>query len=227
MARYLWAPRDLVAVVQALSDPALKIVTLTVTEGGYNLDEHTGEFDLSNAEISADLGREHPRTTFGILTAALKARRDAGVPPFTVASCDNLRSNGHTARTATVGYAAANDPAFAEWISGNVAFPNSMVDRIAPGVDAVLTARLNAITGIADAVPVVPVGAAPVIPVRFRDTPVRLRSTPVRLRGTFVRLRGTFVRLRSTFVRRRGSPVRLVGPPVGARDVPIGFRLGG
>lgn len=155
MAWYLWAPRDLVAVVQALSDPALKIVTLTVTEGGYNLNEHTGEFDLSTAEISADLGREHPRTTFGILTAALRARRDAGVPPFTVASCDNLRSNGHTARTATVGYAAANDPAFAEWISGNVAFPNSMVDRIAPGVDAVLTARLNAITGIADAVPVV------------------------------------------------------------------------
>ncbi len=155
MVRYLWAPRDPVAVVQALADPAVKIVTLTVTEGGYNLDEHTGEFDLGNAEISADLERANPRTTFGILTAALKARREAGAPPFTIASCDNLRSNGHTARTATVGYAAANDPALAEWISGNVAFPNSMVDRIAPTVDDVLTGRINAITGISDAVPVV------------------------------------------------------------------------
>ena len=80
MVRYLWAPRGPAAVAQALADPALKVVTLTVTEGGYNLDEHTGDFDLSNAEISADLRRAHPRTTFGILTAALKARRDAGYP---------------------------------------------------------------------------------------------------------------------------------------------------
>jgi mannitol-1-phosphate/altronate dehydrogenase len=154
MVDYLWAPRNVTAVVLALADAAIRIVTLTITEGGYNLDEHTGEFDLESPEIASDLRAEHPHTTFGILTAALKARRDAGVPPFTIVSCDNLRSNGRTARTATVGYAAAMSSGFARWIDENVAFPNSMVDRIAPTVDDAVRGRLNAITGIADDVPV-------------------------------------------------------------------------
>jgi sorbose reductase len=88
-----------------------------------------------------------------VLTAALAARREAGVAPFTVTSCDNLRHNGDTARTAVVGYATAVDPELAQWIGDNVAFPNSMVDRIAPNVSAETKAALNAATGIADGVP--------------------------------------------------------------------------
>ena len=154
MVGYLHAPRDVAGVVRALSDPTIRIVTMTITEGGYNLDEETGKFDLSTPEIAADLVASHLRTTFGILTASLRARRSAGVAPFTVVSCDNLRSNGHTARTATVGYAAATDSAFASWIEDNVAFPNSMVDRIAPTVDPATREWLNGITGIADGAPV-------------------------------------------------------------------------
>jgi mannitol-1-phosphate/altronate dehydrogenase len=154
MVDYLHAPRDPAVVVRALSDSAIRVVTMTITEGAYNLDEETGEFDLSAPDVAADLVASHPHTTFGILTAALRARRGAGVDPFTVVSCDNLRSNGHTARTATVGFAAATDPAFARWIEGNVAFPNSMVDRIAPTVDAAVRVWLNGITGIADGAPV-------------------------------------------------------------------------
>ena len=154
MVDYLHAPRDPGSVVRALVDPGIRVVTMTITEGGYNLDEETGEFDLSTPEIAADLAASPPRTTFGILTAALRARRSAGVAPFTVVSCDNLRSNGHTARTATVGFAAATDSALARWIEDNVAFPNSMVDRIAPTVDPTVRAWLNGITGIADGAPV-------------------------------------------------------------------------
>jgi mannitol-1-phosphate/altronate dehydrogenase len=155
MVDYVHAPSDVAGVVRALSDPAIRVVTMTITEGGYNLDEETGEFDLSTPDIAADLVASHPRTTFGILTEALRARRRAGVVPFTVVSCDNLRSNGHTARTATVGYAAATDSAFARWIEENVAFPNSMVDRIAPTVDRATREWLNGITGIADGAPVI------------------------------------------------------------------------
>ncbi len=154
MVDYLHAPRDPGGVVRALIDPCIRVVTMTITEGGYNLDEETGEFDLGTPEIVADLAASPPRTTFGILTAALRTRRSAGVAPFTIVSCDNLRSNGHTARTATVGFAAATDPGLARWIEDNVAFPNSMVDRIAPTVDPTVRAWLNSITGITDGAPV-------------------------------------------------------------------------
>ncbi|MEI2777333.1 MAG: mannitol dehydrogenase family protein [Tetrasphaera sp.] len=153
MVEYLNGPDDPAAVVARLADPAIKIVSLTVTEGGYNLDEETGEFRVDDPAIVADLARETPETSFGVITAALAARREAGVPPFTVMSCDNLRSNGDTARRAVVGYANAKDPELASWIEANVAFPNSMVDRIAPTVGAQARADLNQATGIADALP--------------------------------------------------------------------------
>jgi mannitol 2-dehydrogenase/sorbose reductase len=153
MVEYLYGPADPGAVVARLSDPAIRIVSLTITEGGYNLDETTGEFRLDDPEVAADLAGGHPRTVYGILTSALAARRAAGVAPFTVMSCDNLRSNGDTARAAVLGYAGAADPELAAWIAGNVAFPNSMVDRIAPTIYPDTRASLNQVTGIADAVP--------------------------------------------------------------------------
>ncbi len=153
MIEYLHGPSDPQAVVTRLTDPAIRIVSLTITEGGYNLDEATGEFRLDDPEVVADLERAVPQTVFGVLVAALRLRREAGTPPFTVLSCDNLRSNGATARTATVGYARAVSDELADWIAANVAFPNSMVDRIAPTVSAETRDRLDEVTGIADRIP--------------------------------------------------------------------------
>ena len=152
---YLHAPVDPTAVVRRLTDPAIRIVSLTVSEGGYGIDEATGEFRLDEPHIAADLTADHPRSTWGVLVSALRARRAAAIEPFTVMSCDNLRSNGDTARRSTLGFAEAVDPELAAWISGNVAFPNSMVDRIIPVIDAQLRASVNGLTGVDDAVPVV------------------------------------------------------------------------
>ncbi|MET0453566.1 MAG: mannitol dehydrogenase family protein [Mycobacterium sp.] len=153
MVEYLHGPDDPAAVVRRLADPAIRIVSLTITEGGYHLDEDTGEFRIDDSEVAADLAREHPETVFGVLTKALAKRRVDGTAPFTVMSCDNLRGNGDTARTAVLGFAAAVDSVLAQWIATNVTFPNSMVDRIAPTVSASMRDDLNALTGLDDHVP--------------------------------------------------------------------------
>jgi mannitol 2-dehydrogenase len=121
------------ALIAAMARPEIRIVSLTVTEGGYFIDPATGLFDPAAAEIRADAARpDHPGTAFGAILAALRRRRDAGIPPFTVLSCDNLPGNGKVTKAAVVGLARLSDPAFAEWIAANVAFPNGMVDRITP-----------------------------------------------------------------------------------------------
>ncbi|WP_043458740.1 mannitol dehydrogenase family protein [Gluconacetobacter diazotrophicus] len=153
---YLLAPADPQAVLDLLADPATRIVTMTITEGGYNIDETTGAFRLDTPAVRSDLSGEAPPTTiFGFVVEALARRRAAGAGPFTVMSCDNLRHNGDVARTAFLGYAQARDPDLAAWIAENVTFPNAMVDRITPTVDAAIAARLNAASGLDDALPLV------------------------------------------------------------------------
>lgn len=153
MINYLHAPTDPEAVLALLSASNIRIVSLTITEGGYNLDEATGEFNVDNPDIRRDLQAAVPRTAFGYITEALYRRRAQGIPAFTVMSCDNLRSNGDTARTAILGFAAAKDPELAAWISANVAFPDSMVDRIAPAVTAEVKRKVNGQTGVQDQMP--------------------------------------------------------------------------
>lgn len=120
-------------LIAAMVDPRIRIVSLTVTEGGYFVDAETGLFDPSAPQIRADgQNPEKPATAFGAIVAALKARRAAGTAPFTVMSCDNLPGNGHVTRSAVVGLARLSDPALADWIDAEVAFPNGMVDRITP-----------------------------------------------------------------------------------------------
>ena len=119
------------ALIAAMTGPDIRIVSLTVTEGGYFVDAATGQFDATAAEIVADAANPHA-TVFGAIIAALKARRAAGVPPFTVMSCDNLPGNGQVTRDAVVGLARLSDAALADWIAADVAFPNGMVDRITP-----------------------------------------------------------------------------------------------
>ena len=152
---YLFAPADPALVLARLSDPAIRIVSMTITEGGYNIDDKTGQFRLDAPEIVADLARpQAPATAFGFITAALQRRRDAGVAPFTVLSCDNLQNNGEVAKKAILSFAAARSQELADWIAANVAFPSCMVDRITPAVLPEDVKRLNALTGVADEAPV-------------------------------------------------------------------------
>ncbi|MBR9762595.1 MAG: mannitol dehydrogenase family protein [Rhodobacteraceae bacterium] len=142
------------ALIAKMADPATRIVSLTVTEGGYFVSAETGTFDPSHPEIRADAARaDAPHTVFGAIVAALKLRRAAGVDPFTVMSCDNLPGNGEVTRDAVVGFAQLVDLELADWIEGQVAFPNGMVDRITPATgdrERALAARL----GLEDPVPV-------------------------------------------------------------------------
>mgnify|MGYP000639412206 CR=1 FL=1 len=126
-------PGDVGAILAALADPAIRIVSTTVTEGGYFVDADTGRFDDRQPAIREDAANpDAPKTVFGLIVRALAARRDADLPAFTVMSCDNLPHNGAVARGAVVGLARLIDPALADWIERNASFPNGMVDRIAP-----------------------------------------------------------------------------------------------
>jgi mannitol 2-dehydrogenase len=133
---YLYAPEDPAAVLARLADPATRIVSLTITEGGYGVNDVTGVFEPQDEATLADLdglpnGRA-PQSPLGFLSEGLRARRDAARVPFTVMSCDNIQGNGGVARAAILGFTARLDPELARWIEAEVRFPNSMVDRITP-----------------------------------------------------------------------------------------------
>jgi mannitol 2-dehydrogenase len=131
---YLYAPDDPEAVIAKMAAASTRIVSLTVTEGGYNFDQVTGEFIASNPDVVSDLAPGAlPRTVFGFVTEALRRRRENGIPPFVVVSCDNIQGNGHAAKKSFVSYARLKDRELADWIESSVRFPNSMVDRITPG----------------------------------------------------------------------------------------------
>ncbi|KAA9134402.1 mannitol dehydrogenase family protein [Microbacterium caowuchunii] len=134
---YIFAPEEPERVLARLTDPATRIVSLTITEGGYLQNHATGLFDPNSPTVRADLADpEHPRGAFGYIVEALRIRRSHGIPPFTVMSCDNIRSNGEISRQATVGLARLRSAELADWINSNVMFPNSMVDRITPATTA-------------------------------------------------------------------------------------------
>jgi mannitol 2-dehydrogenase len=143
------------AILSRLADPAIRIVSLTVTEGGYYVDAQTGSFDAAHPDMVADAGQpDAPGSVFGILVAGLAARRAAGQVPFTVMSCDNLPANGDVTRQAVIGLAALSDPTLADWIGDNVAFPNGMVDCITPATAPAVRDMVADRFGVADAAPV-------------------------------------------------------------------------
>lgn len=126
-------PSDKQAILEKLSDPAIRIVSMTITEGGYFIDPATQKFDPGHPAIVKDgINPNDPATVFGFIVAGLKLRNAKGLPPFTVMSCDNVPHNGVVTRNAVSGLAKLSDPNFSEWIVANVAFPNAMVDRITP-----------------------------------------------------------------------------------------------
>ncbi|WP_104137574.1 mannitol dehydrogenase family protein [Arthrobacter sp. ZGTC131] len=156
ITEYLFAPHDPAAVIRKLADPATRIVSLSITEGGYSINDSTGEFDPRTPDILHDLEPNTvPGSAFGLITAALAQRREQGAAPFTVMSCDNIQGNGDVARKALVSFARLKDPELAGWISETVAFPNSMVDRITPVTTDADRAAVDAAYGFSDAWPVI------------------------------------------------------------------------
>jgi len=156
LVHYLFAPDDPEAVLEQLADPGTRIVSLTVTEGGYNIDSTTGQFQGDVPEVRRDLEPGAvPRTVFGLVTEALVRRRDRGVPAFTVLSCDNVQGNGDTARSSFAAFAALRDAELGQWVRTQVSFPNCMVDRITPGTTAEDRAEVASRFGIEDRWPVV------------------------------------------------------------------------
>lgn len=151
----LWAMEEPEAIIDAIASPDTKIVSLTITEGGYNIDKESGEFMLDDKNVAHDLKDwKNPVTTFGFVAEGLRRRRDAGNGPVTILTCDNLQHNGNTARKAFTSFFRAQDPSLAEWVDANVTFPNSMVDRITPATTEADVKRLDAENGSNDAAPV-------------------------------------------------------------------------
>jgi mannitol 2-dehydrogenase len=154
---YIYAPEQPQAALNMLANSSIRIVSLTITEGGYNIDHTTGEFKLSEPNVAHDLQKQsaYPRTVFGLITEGLRIRRERGIPPFTVLSCDNIQGNGDVTKRVLVSFATAQDAEFGGWVRTNVRFPNCMVDRITPVTTSSDKESLLEKFSIVDAWPVV------------------------------------------------------------------------
>lgn len=149
-------PVDPDAIVARMASSETKIVSTTITEGGYYVDALTNGFDAAHQDMVQDASNpDAPKTVFGMVIKALRLRRSAGIAPFTFMSCDNLPENGHVAKQTIVGLAGLSDPDFADWIAENVAFPNSMVDCITPATSDRERELTKDKFGIIDSAPVV------------------------------------------------------------------------
>ncbi len=151
----LHAPSNPAAVMERLLDDNVKILSLTITEKGYCYNQQ-GDLDLTNANIQNDLkSPDEPKTAYGYIVGALARRRQKGMKPFTVMSCDNLPGNGHLTQKLVLQFAAEIDSGLRDWIKDNVSFPNSMVDRITPVTTQAIVDIVANDYGIQDKWPVV------------------------------------------------------------------------
>lgn len=151
----IWGIENPNNVIDKIADPSIKIVTLTITEGGYNIDKATGKFKLDSPSIKHDLENpKQPQTTFGFIAEGLRKRMNHSGAPITILSCDNLQHNGTTAHKAFNAFIEAQDKTLSEWVKKNVTFPNSMVDRITPATYPADVERLNVMNGTHDEAPV-------------------------------------------------------------------------
>ena len=155
LVELIWGVENPEGVITKIADKNIRIITLTITEGGYNIEKASGEFMLDDEKVKHDLQQPHsPVTTFGFIAEGLRRRKVAGNGPVTILSCDNLQHNGNTARKAFISFIKAQDEELAAWVNENVTFPNSMVDRITPATRPNDIIRLNAKNGTDDAAPV-------------------------------------------------------------------------
>ncbi|SEF96772.1 mannitol dehydrogenase family protein [Parabacteroides chinchillae] len=150
-----WSLENPENILSAIADKDIRIITLTITEGGYNIEKSTGEFILNDEGVRHDLQNPHtPKTTFGYVAEGLRRRKSAGNGAVTILSCDNLQHNGDTARKSFMSFVKAQDTKLAAWMEENVTFPNSMVDRITPATRPDDVVRLNTKNGTNDEAPV-------------------------------------------------------------------------
>ena len=144
---------SLAAIIEKFCEPQVAIVSLTITEKGYCIDPATGKLDLLQPRIAHDLENPaEPHSAPGILVEALSRRRDRGLPPFTVLSCDNIPDNGHVVKHAVLGMAQTRSAELADWINQQVSFPSTMVDRIVPAATDESLAEITSVLGVADPV---------------------------------------------------------------------------
>ncbi|MBP0903196.1 mannitol dehydrogenase family protein [Mariniflexile gromovii] len=156
ITEYMFAPENPMQVIEKMASPEVKIISLTITEGGYNYNEATKTFNFENPLIQHDLKNpQAPKTIFGYLTQAFKLRKERGLLGCTVQSCDNVQGNGHVAKEMILSYVKAVEPELVSWIEANVSFPNSMVDRITPATSPSDITGLLETSGIDDVWPVV------------------------------------------------------------------------
>ena len=142
-------------VISKMASADTRIISLTITEGGYNFNPATDEFEFENPDVRHDLENpDNPKMVFGYLAAALRIRRAAGIPAFTIQSCDNIQHNGDMTRKMLLAFTGRQDPDLARWIEREVDFPNSMVDRITPATTPEDIRFLQEELGVLDAWPV-------------------------------------------------------------------------
>ncbi len=142
-------------VLNKIADKTIKIISLTITEGGYNLDKTTNRFILDHPDVIHDIYHPSaPKTVFGFVAEGLRRRKENGAGGITILSCDNLQHNGDTAKAAFMSFIGAQDIELSIWAADNVTFPNSMVDRITPATTAEDIERLNKESGSNDKAPV-------------------------------------------------------------------------
>lgn len=142
---------SLAAIIEKFCEPQVAIVSLTITEKGYCIDPATGKLDTRNERIIHDLQHpQEPHSAPGILVEALSRRRERGLPPFSVLSCDNIPDNGHVVKNAVLGMAQQRSAGLAEWIAEQVSFPGTMVDRIVPAATDAELAEIAEVLGVAD-----------------------------------------------------------------------------
>ena len=138
---------SLAAIIEKFCEPQVAIVSLTITEKGYCIDPATGKLDPTHPRIIHDLENPTlPQSAPGILVEALARRRERGLPPFTVLSCDNIPDNGHVVKCRPR-HGGKRSPALADWIADNVSFPGTMVDRIVPAATPESLAEIAAVLG--------------------------------------------------------------------------------
>ncbi|MDR0886798.1 MAG: mannitol dehydrogenase family protein [Clostridiales Family XIII bacterium] len=159
---YIYAPENPTALIEKMASPEIKIVSLTITEGGYNFNQITGEFIADNPDIVHDLAHlDAPKTAFAFIYNALKLRKERGLKPFAVMSCDNVQDNGHMIKLAITSFAklvSAQDSStadIADFIENEVSFPPTMVDRITPKTTDTDIAYLQKTYDIEDDYPVI------------------------------------------------------------------------
>ncbi len=146
LVELLWSGEDMEAIINKVADPKIRIISMTITEGGYNLDTEAVRHDLQNPSS--------PKSVFGVIAEGLRRRIAAGGGAVTILTCDNLQHNGNVCKAIFSDFFAQQDPDVAAWAEQNITYPNSMVDRITPATTPEDVVRINATLEQEDAAPV-------------------------------------------------------------------------